>query len=265
MICKNCFNEYTGNFCPKCGAKAEAVPDTNVTEQNPYSNAYEEYEQNYSAYDYNQPEPQENTQYNPPQPPKVPMYQPQYYNYNPQIPKKSSGPKVLSIIALVLSACAFIISCASISNTDSESSYYDYDVIADDTENWVGEKVTSGNFEITATDSNTSDTYEGKKAKDGYEFLTVSFNVKNISDETDYFDCELNCYADKKYCKEVTTVSNDGYTYSKLPKGNTLEFDVVFEVPKDAISINVELTHYKYEWYNGEEIEDDAVHTFMIK
>ncbi len=259
MICKNCFNEYTGNFCPKCGAKAEAIPDTNVTEQNPYSNAYEEYEQNYSTYDYNQPEPEVNTQYNPLQPPKVPMYQPQYYNYNPQIPKKSTAPKVLSIIAIVLSAIAFIISISAIESIVPQSSYYENDVIDDDTKNWVGEKVTSGSFEITATDSNISDTYDGKKAKDGNEFLTVSFNVKNISDETDYFNFELNCYADKKYCKEVTSVSSYEYSDSKLPKGNTLEFDVVFEVPKDAISIDVELTHYKYEWY------DEAVHTFMIK
>ncbi len=242
MICKKCLNEYTGNFCPKCGAKTETASYTDVTEQNPYK----EYEQNYSDYDYKQPELQKNSQYNS-QPSKTPMYQPQYYNYNPQVPKKFTAGKVLSIIAIVLSGLAFIISISVMESIVPQSSYYD-DEINDNTENWVGEKVTSGSFEITATENNNSDTYEGKKAKDEYEFLTVSFNVKNISDETDYFDCELNCYADKKYCKEVSSVSNDDYTYSKLPKGNILEFDVVFEVPKDSTSINVELTHYKYEW-----------------
>lgn len=256
MICKNCLNEYTGNFCPKCGAKTDVMVETE-TEQNPYFSAYENNEP--KAYEYREPESWQNTQHNSVEPPKAPMYQPKYYNYIPQPPKKSSAGKVLSVIAIVLSSLAFIISCSIVAkNSDSQPSFYDDYDNSIQTENQVGETIKSGKFSIVALDTNTSDTYNDMKAKEGYEYLTVSFNVHNNSQEDAYFDCELNCYADKNFCKEASDINEDGYTYCRLPKDNELDFDVVFQVPKKATEININLFLY-------DDIDDWYEHTIIVK
>jgi hypothetical protein len=252
MICNNCHNEFSGNFCPKCGAKAE--PEEQAFVNNPYDevykNIYEEKSNNYFV-----DEPKAKTQ-------DIPEYQPQYNNYQPQVPKKSKKISVVSIVAIVLSIIA-IVFCSVFGSCYCTYGFFDtLDRIsgeASTTVNNVGDNVNSGSFTITCTEAKTSTTYDDLKAKDGYEYLTASFNITNNSEYSEYWDGEYSCYADDVYCQIANDIDVEDYEYEKLLGGKSLRFDLVFEVPKDAESITVMISRCGDDLFESEQIYNFTV------
>jgi hypothetical protein len=248
MICKNCYNVFSGNFCPKCGAKAEPK------EYNPYDEVYKNtYKEKSNNYYVNEPKAKTHD---------IPQYQPQYNNYQPQVPKKSKKYLVVSIVAIVLGIIAVVFgSCFCtygffelLDTVDSDSE----EVYA--TVNNVGDIVNSGSFTITCTETKTSKTYDDLKAKDGYEYLTASFNITNNSQLSKYWDGEYSCYADNVHCQFVNDIDVEDYEYEKLLGGKSLRFDLVFEVPKDADSITVTIDRCGDDFF-----ESDHIYNFTVK
>lgn len=254
MICKKCGYDFSGNFCPKCGTGAHSDGEAEFREENPYSPVYD---REYACANDNvgrEGAGAEPEQYIP-QPQQAPLYdyEPGEYKY-----KKQKAPLVLSIIAICLSALTLIISCSDLNTSDIPS--FEETEEYTDTTNSLGDTVRSGDFVISSGKAKTADSYEGKTAREGHEFLSASFIAKNSSDSEQYWECEISCYADDMYCTQASSVDEDGYTYCNLPAGKSVRFEVVFEVPENAEEITINLTHYAYGFFDDETV----THSFIL-
>ncbi len=252
MKCTECGYVYVGNFCPRCGAKAdkkcapkEYGAPVNImnhqTEKKPDYNSYYQPEENKKTEVKPEPKParyNNNAQAVPPRdfyyPPK-PVYPPAYAV--PQPPKKEmSTGKIVALVlsitlgaALLLSALPFGIMIGfmgaeqagenSIRHADKAKPAYK-----------TTAKVKQGDFEYSIDRIEYKNSYKDKKAKKGYHFLNAYIKIKNVSDEREYVNAEITCYADELLIEE----KNLPDTYRTLESGKAMIVRYVYEVPKET-------------------------------
>ena len=229
MKCYNCNNEFEGNFCPKCGIPAVNTP----LNENPYEQDYTQVNNYQPTANYQQ------TQNYQPQPYQQGYVQPQ--QYIPQVPKQSAtSGKIAAIVISILvgmmlyyGAVMFgFVKCIEV--LDSMESSYSESV--DDSYHGIGSSVPAGNFVYTLTSAEYNDTYNGKEAGDGMQYITLNVEVKNNSDEyfgnTAYFTLYNDNYFSEKI--DVPTLDYDCIT---LPPGRGGSYKFVYRIPKDVIKL----------------------------
>lgn len=106
----------------------------------------------------------------------------------------------------------------------------------------VGDVVETENMRITFISAKE---YESDnqflQPKDGYTYWEFSFKFENISDHDQSVSSMLNweCYADNSKCDQ-SWIGDDNGLDATLSKGRETQGTVMFEVPKDANSIELE-------------------------
>lgn len=76
---------------------------------------------------------------------------------------------------------------------------------------------------------------------DGYRYIYLKFNFENISDSDDYVSFyDFNCFADGRSCDMEYFADNQ--ISATISSGRTAEGYVYFQVPVDAVTIEVEYT-----------------------
>ena len=106
----------------------------------------------------------------------------------------------------------------------------------------VGDVVETENMRITFISAKE---YESDnqflQAKDGYTYWEFSFKFENISDHDQSVSSMINweCYADNSKCDQ-SWIGDDNGLDATLSKGRETQGTVMFEVPKDANSIELE-------------------------
>lgn len=201
MKCKKCGNVFTGNYCNKCGAKAEIEP----TPVNPYQF------KNENA-----------------QPIPAPVQTNRYYNINTpqnksQYKRTSKGVIALflilaSVFLVMIIALPFgIIMLADKTSEHREETYS------------INEKAVMGAFEYSLEDVSTAESFRNDKPESGYEFLKIKLKMKNISDTRESNYSEIELYVDDGLYDEYS----DNYYLNDIDGGKFRISEFVYEIPKN--------------------------------
>lgn len=283
MYCNKCGYRFEGNFCPKCGAvsKTAVTQEKETTtgfnqiqdEDNPY-NAYYSQPASYgqstqsqvnSTYyephpDYQPPRPEPQPQ---PQavatPPQNQYQQPNYATppyYPPHPPKKemSTGNIVLivllSVLGFFLLQTALPIGCLGcmIAYEDAYLNDYTEDYQIDNQTLSAVETAYGDCFSYFISDFSKTEKYNGKKAPEGYEYLNVSIDITNTSEQNQEIYFVASCYNSATYCKKIYSEEMD-FEYEILHKGKEVTVNYVFEVPVDSNNLSITITD---DYYDGE-------------
>lgn len=253
MKCYNCNNEFEGNFCPKCGIPAVNTP----LNENPYEQNYTQVNDYQSPADCTENAGYQQTQnYQPIQPYQQSYVQPQ--QYVPQVPVKKgmTGGKLAAIvisitvgvllyyIAVGFGLIGCMIALDSIDSSHSET--------VDNSYHGIGSSVTAGNFVYTLTSAEYSDTYDGKPAGDGMQYVTLNVEVKNTSDEYFGNTAYFTLYDDSYFSEKIDGPALD-YDCITLPPGRGASYKYVYKIPKDAKTleffIDIEEDDYPFRDY----------------
>lgn len=261
MFCNKCGHQFEGNFCPKCGAvskTAVAQEKENPTAFNPVQDEDNPYNVYYNQpVSYSQPQqPQANQPhyepqfyYQPPRPEPQPQpqpvatppqnpYQHPYYQNPPYYPPKkemTTSKIVLIVLVSVLGFFLLMTGCVScmLAYDEAYLNNYSEDYQIDNQTLYAAETARGENFSYFISDYSTVEKYNGKKPRDGYEFLKVSVEITNISDEIQELYYDISCYEDATLCKKIDS-DEEYYEYETLLPDKKYIAEAVFEVPVDA-------------------------------
>ncbi len=237
MKCYNCGSDFEGNFCPRCGARAKSTS----AQENPYEHNYTQVNNYQPADDHQPPTDYRQTQNCQPQE-TCPQNYVQPLQYVPQVPANQgmSGGKIAALIisilfGVILIFCAIPFGCimclSGIENRYSDShidsSYYG-----------MGSSVNAGNFVYSLTSAEYSNTYNGKKADDGKQFVTVNIEVRNTSDELFSNTVYYTLYDNNYLTNEIDTTFPE-YDSITLPPGKIGSFKIVYEISKQPESLEL--------------------------
>lgn len=249
MKCGKCGYVYVGNFCPKCGEKA--VSEYTERLRSPINSVYKA-----STADNNKKEIvrdnkliEKNTQnYNPYQnddsfeSPKTPVYYPPAQYSEPKKKEMSVGKIVAIVLSIVFGALILLYALPF-------GMFFLFDGIDtarnnmiksqdDSTVHIASDKVEIGDFVYSLTDIKFNDTYKEEKAGKDYEFLIADVNIKNISDDREYIDAEISCYADNYLYIEYSGIDFN----RELNSGMTEVATLVFKIPKDRNKLVIDFS-----------------------
>lgn len=254
MKCSNCGYVFVGNFCPKCGEKAsDKVSDYRFN--NPVNSVYTEpeakkttpestYPQScvpearvYSENPYNQPNP--------------------YPVYTQPAPKKkemSTGKIVALVLSITFGALILLYALpfGMFFLFDGIDTAHNNLIKSQDenTVHIVSDKVEIGDFVYSITDTKFTDTYKEEKAGKGYEFFIADVNIENSSDDREYVDAEISCYADN-----FLFIEYSGADFNReLNSGMTEAATLVFKIPKDRKKLVLDFSVYD-EWANDRSLK----------
>lgn len=176
-----------------------------------------------------------------------------------QIPRRHVG-SIVTIVICVISALGLIFVDHPSTNTAKSSKKSNNQVeseIETETEGYqrvearVGEQITyQDNVCVTLTDFYENTNYDYEKPKNGYKYVTFSFQVVNNSDETFSFSyTNATGYADNVQVESMLYLT-DSSSILELSPGRTGNVDISFEVPTNAQSIEMD--------YNFNPFADDV-------
>lgn len=176
-----------------------------------------------------------------------------------QIPRRHVG-SIAAIVICVISALGLIFVDHSSTNTAKSGKKPNNQVeseIETETEGYqrvearVGEEITyQDNVYVTLTNFYENTNYDYEKPKNGYKYVTFSFQVVNNSDETFSFSyTNATGYADNVQVENMLYLT-DSSSILELSPGRTGNVDISFEVPTNAQSIEMD--------YNFNPFADDV-------
>lgn len=124
------------------------------------------------------------------------------------------------------------------------------DKSADSSDNVV---MVGGSFEkkglkCTVTDADTDYTdydnpYGLYSPADGMKYIRADFTFENTGNTDIYVSIyDFDCYADNVNCEQKYMTSDTDFMGGNISSGRQVSFDVVFEVPVDAESVELEYT-----------------------
>lgn len=176
-----------------------------------------------------------------------------------QIPRRHVG-SIVTIVICVISALGLIFVDHPSTNTAKSGKKPNNQVeseIETETEGYqrvearVGEEITyQDNVYVTLTNFYENTNYDYEKPKNGYKYVTFSFQVVNNSDETFSFSyTNATGYADNVQVENMLYLT-DSSSILELSPGRTGNVDISFEVPTNAQSIEMD--------YNFNPFADDV-------
>ncbi len=259
MKCLNCGYVYVGNFCPRCGAKADknSAPKeygAPVNSMNYKAEKKPEYNAYYKPSEDKKPEPApevktevkpevkpepapccNNAQAYVPQngyPPYPPVYAAPVCASHPPKKEMSTGKIVALVLSITLGAAVLLsalpigaMCCLMGAETAGENYVKHADKVKSAYK--IGSKVKQGDFEYSIDKIEYKKSYMDKKAKKGYHFLNAYIKIKNISEYREYINAEITCYAGDLLIEE----KNSPDIYRTLESGKTMIVRYVYEVP----------------------------------
>lgn len=249
---------------PQTEYEPEPAPQS-VYEVNPY-------EQNYAQPTYEQPleqpeqqpdpqtieqpvqqqyqQPQYQQQYA--QPLQQPPYQYGQYAYQAPPQKGMTAGKIVALVASIVVGVALVIygpfgfwACSMAGEGDISNPPKTIDT----TPYTSDSSARLGDLEVTVSDISFSQTFDGKKAKEGKEYLSLTANLKNVGKEdVTTYDIDFELIADNISCKEYTSEDEeDFYNNGTLSQGTIEQNDLTYIVPKNAETITLKVTGYEDE------------------
>lgn len=266
MKCSSCGYEFSGNFCPKCGATAHQEPksspapeqnpvEANLENQNPYEGscnpAPQQPQQPVNQYappgQYPQDAGQGNCYQAPPQPGQpyaYNQYNQQYlHQYTPAPPKKGmSGGKLAVLIICVILAVSLVcfalpVGCGVCIAMIAEDTAED---IVDDARYTVGDSVALGDFALTLCNVQYGDSYKGVEAGDGNTYMTATVEMVNTSDDRrENPSLEFTCYADSLMVEDESNNYGEYYSMREIDPGKTIRVTLVYQVPTEAEDVTL--------------------------
>lgn len=107
----------------------------------------------------------------------------------------------------------------------------------------VGETFTKDKLSVTllSVEDNYSEQYN--EPKEGYKIFKATFKCENNADYEQYVSIyDFKCYADNTSCEEKY-LGDSSFINENLATGRNVTYDVFFEVPENAKSIELEYSN----------------------
>ena len=110
----------------------------------------------------------------------------------------------------------------------------------------VGGSFEKKGLKCTVTDADTDYTdydnpYGLYSPADGMKYIRADFTFENTGNTDIYVSTgDFDCYADDVSCEQKYMMSDSDFTIGSISSGRQISFDVVFEVPVNAESIELE-------------------------
>ncbi|MDO5340265.1 MAG: DUF4352 domain-containing protein [Eubacteriales bacterium] len=112
----------------------------------------------------------------------------------------------------------------------------------------VGGSFEKKNLRCTVTDADTDYTdydnpYGWYTPSDGMKYVKADVTFENTGDRDIYVSIyDFDCYADNVNCEQKYMMSATDFVADNISSGRQVSFSVIFEVPVDAESIELEYT-----------------------
>lgn len=180
----------------------------------------------------------------------------------PHCQKKQKGKGGLIFLIIVIIIIIVIIAAAlggseddgTITNPDSQTEISSDEEVSDDAEAeddgyvYVGGTYEKDGLAITLTDYNDNFTVEDDEygyytPSEGMKYIKASFTYENNGDSDAYVSIyDFDCYADGTTCEQKYLDDSD-FINTNLSSGRNVSFDIYFEVPESAESVELEYTY----------------------
>lgn len=133
------------------------------------------------------------------------------------------------------------------SNYDDYNDFYDYDDY-DDYDDYVNEnKLTFSVIDTYSVETLVSEDGSNLKPRDGFEYLCVDFEISNLESEHGLMFSTFDIYLDTdmgdklELSSDFWSLSENDSIYDFLEQGDSRKGILVFEVPEDVTSCELEL------------------------